>query len=108
MSAPTRILSTGVTVMVVCGIATVAVALLAGFERVNDMMLLVSSVLLFGPVLAVLAHLAFTRTLDRSQKRLWLRQLTGPRALVAWSEYLTCEDLSETAIRLDESQDPRT
>lgn len=70
---------------------------LSGFEEPNDVLLLLSSGLLLVAVVAVFAHLGATRLVEPALKRVWFQQLVGRRALSAWAEYLTCEDLRATA-----------
>jgi hypothetical protein len=88
-----------VTVLSICAMAALVLTALFGFEEPNDTLMLLSSGLLLTAIAAVFAHLGFTRSLNRSQKRIWFRQLTGRRAVRAWSEYLTCDDLRAAAIR---------
>src|SRR5947208_2062673 len=82
-----------VTALFVCAIAGLAITSLVGFEEPNDVLLILSSSLLLIGVLIVFAHLLLTRLLDRWQKRRWFHQLTGRKAVSAWSEYLSCDDL---------------
>ena len=89
-----------VTVLFVCGMAGLALTAVFGFEEPDNTLLLLSSSLLLTAIVAVCAHLRFTQVLNPSQKRVWFHQLTGPRALWAWAEYLTCDDLRAAAIRL--------
>jgi hypothetical protein len=96
-----------VTALVVCGMAGLLLMALFGFEEPNRALLLLSSGLLTTAVVAVFVHLAANRVLNGSQKRIWLRQLTGRRALFAWAEYLTCEDLRAAAHRLSERTSTR-
>lgn len=91
-----------VTVLFLCGMAGLVLTAVFSFEEPNDMLLLLSSGLLVTAVLAVFVHLGANRRLTRSQKRMWLRQLTGRRALSAWAEYLTCDDLRGATIRFAE------
>jgi hypothetical protein len=96
-----------VTVLFVCAMAGLVLTALFGFEEPNNTLVLLSSGLLFTATLAVFAHLGVTRVLTRSQKRIWLNQLTGRRAIWAWREYLTCDDLRAAAIRFAEQASGR-
>jgi hypothetical protein len=91
-----------VTVLFVSAMAALALAALFGFEEPNDTLLLLSSGLLVAAIVAVFAHLSLTRILSRAQKRIWFHQLAGPRAVWAFAEYLTCENLRTAAIRFAE------
>ena len=82
-----------VVVLLVCAMTGLVLTAVFGFEEPNTTLLLVSSGSLVTAVLAVFGHLALNRVLDRSQKRMWLTQLTGRRAMFAWAEYLACDDL---------------
>jgi hypothetical protein len=96
-----------VTALFVCALAGFALTVLFGFEEPNNTLLLVSSGLLLSAILAVFAHLGVTRILSRAEKRRWLNQLTGRRAVWAWGEYLTCDDLRAAAIRFEEEATAR-
>jgi len=96
-----------VTVLFVCAMAGLVLTAVFGFEQPNNTLLLLSSGLLLTAIVAVFAHLGLTRVLNRSQKRLWFHQLTGRRAVWAWAEYLTCDDLRAAAMRSAEDAFPR-
>jgi hypothetical protein len=76
-----------------------ALTVLFGFEEPNTALLVLSSTLLLAAIVAVFVHLTVNRVLNREQKRIWLHQLTGRRAVSAWAEYLTCDDLPAAATR---------
>jgi hypothetical protein len=82
------------------GLAGLVVTVLVGFEEPDDTLLHLSSVAVVLPVLAAFVHLGLTRELTGDEKRAWLRELTGRRAVWAWSSYLTCADRREAAERL--------
>jgi hypothetical protein len=82
------------------GAAALAVTVLLGFEEPNGLLLLIASILLFAAPVTMLTHLAMTNELTREEKRIWLRALTGRRALAACSIYLTCGDRREAIRRL--------
>jgi O-antigen/teichoic acid export membrane protein len=96
-----------VTVLSICAVVGLVLTALFGFEEPNDTLLLLSSGLLLTAVAAVFVHLGFTRSLNRSQKRMWLHHLTGRRAVRAWAEYLSCDDLRDAAIRFGEEPSVR-
>ena len=77
-----------------------AVTAMVGFEEPNHTLLLTSFVLMFAAPVAVLVHLTVTGELTPREKRIWIRQLSGPRAARAFSAYLTSNDRSATAERL--------
>jgi hypothetical protein len=59
--------------------------------------LLTSFVLMLAAPVAMLVHLTVTRELTPREKRIWIRQLAGPRAARAFSAYLTSHDRGATA-----------
>lgn len=79
------------------GMAGLAVMVIVGFEEPNNTLLLFSSVLIFAAPIAILAHLSVTKELTRQEKRIWIRELTGPRAPWVFTAYLTCHDRRATA-----------
>lgn len=87
-------------VLSVVGMVGLAVTGVVGFEEPNNTLLLISLVLMFAAPLAMLVHLTGTRELTSREKRIWVRQLVGPRAARAFSAYLTSHDRSATAERL--------
>jgi len=89
-------------VLSVFGIAGLGLTALVGFERPNTMLLLVSSALVLAAPVAMLVHLAVTRELTRAEKRIWIRELTGPRAPWVFSDYVACDDRPAAASRLVE------
>jgi hypothetical protein len=95
------------TVLFVCAMAGLLLTALFGFEEPNNILLLLSSGLLLTAIAAVFIHLAVNRQLTRSQKHIWLRHLTGRRALFAWTEYLTCNDLPAAARQFSEGMSAR-
>jgi len=97
-------LRTLVTVLFVFAMAGLVLAVVLGFEEPNNTLLLLSSGLLLTVIVAVFAHLGVTEELNRSEKRIWLAQLTGRKAPLAWSEYLTCDDLRAAAVSFVEEQ----
>jgi hypothetical protein len=82
----------GFVLLTAAGFVALAITVIFGFEEANGMMLLIASLLLFAAPAAVLVQLTFTHDLTSEEKRLWLRALTGRRALQAWSVYLGCSD----------------
>ena len=91
-----------VNVLFICALAGLVLTALLGFEEPNTILLFLSSGLLLMAIVAVFAHLGFTGLISRSEKRVWFHQLTGRRAMWAWGEYLSCEDLHAAAIRFGE------
>ena len=96
-----------VSVLFVCAMAGLVLTVLFGFEEANETLLFLSCGLMLAAIVAVFAHLAATRMLNRAQKRLWLDQLTGRRAASAWAEYLTCDNLRAVAMRFAEEASSR-
>ena len=82
------------------GFAGLVVTVAMGFEEPTPVLLGLSSVALVIPVLGAFAHLALTRELTPQEKRAWLRDLIGPRALWSWSSYLMCSNRREAASTL--------
>jgi hypothetical protein len=86
----------------ILGFAGLVVTVGVGFEEPDHTLLVLSAVALAVPVVGAFVHLAFTRELDAQEKRAWLAELTGSRALWAWSTYLSCGDRREDARKLVE------
>ena len=97
-------LRTLVTVLFVLAMAGLVLLVVLGFEEPNNTLLLLSSSLLLAAIVAVFAHLGVTEELNRSEKRIWLAQLTGRKAPRAWGEYLTCDDLRAAAVSFVQEQ----
>jgi len=81
------------------GLVGLILTLAFGFEAPNMALLLVSAPLAFAAPLAALWHFVATRSLTPSEKRVWVRELTGAEAFSAISEYLTSPDLRASARR---------
>ena len=75
-------------VLGVVGIVVSAMTALVGFEEPSSTLLVASLVLAFAAPVAVLVHLVGTNELRRHKKRIWIRQLIGPRAARAFAVYL--------------------
>jgi hypothetical protein len=90
----------GLAVLSIVGMVGLAVTAVVGFEEPNDTLLLTSFVLMFAAPVATLVHLTGTSELTPLEKRIWIRQLAGPRAARAFSAYLTSHDRSATVERL--------
>jgi hypothetical protein len=101
---PVGLLRAFVTVLCLCSIVGLVLTVVFSFEEPNAPLLLGSAVLLLTAAISVLAHVAFTRVLSRSQKRVWLRLLTGRRAVYAWREYLCSDDLGAAAVRIEDAR----
>jgi hypothetical protein len=82
------------------GLVGSAVTAIVGFEEPSTALLLASLVLTFAAPVAILVHLIGTSELTVHDKRIWIRQLAGPRAARAFSAYMTSHDRSATAERL--------
>jgi len=80
-----------------CGVTGLVLTCGLGFETPNTALFAMSSVLTLAVPLAMLWHLAATRALTSSEKRIWLRELTGTEAWSAMSEYMSSPDLSASA-----------
>ena len=87
-------------VLSVLGMAGLAVTAIVGFEEPNNTLLLFSFVVIFAAPVAMLVHLTVTRELTPREKRIWIRQLAGPRGPRVLSAYLTSHDRRATAERL--------
>ena len=81
------------------GMAVLILALTLGFETPSTPLLLVSAMLTFAAPLAALWHFVATRALTPDEKRIWLRELTGPDVFSAISEYMGSSDLRASAQR---------
>ena len=91
---------TALAVMSLLGFVLLGLTAFVGFEEPNSTLLLTSLALVFATPVAMLAHLVRTKELTRSEKRIWIRELAGPRFARTFSEYLTSPNRSETAERL--------
>jgi peptidoglycan/LPS O-acetylase OafA/YrhL len=87
-------------VLSLAGMVLLAVTAVVGFEEPNSTLFLTSLALVLAAPAAMLVHLAATRQLTGSEKRIWIRELAGPRAARSFSAYLTSHDRSATAGRL--------
>ena len=81
------------------GFVGLVLTFVLGFETPNTALLATSGALLLAAPLAVLWHVAATRTLTTAEKRLWMRELTGAEVWSAMSEYMTSPDLRASARR---------
>ena len=79
------------------GLDCFVVAVAIGFEEPNGALLLLSIPLLLCTPVGVLAHVCLTRELDKKQRRVWLRALTGRRWLWTFPEYLSSPDRATAA-----------
>ena len=98
------LLRTLVAVLFVFAMASLVLLVVLGFEEPNNTLLLLSFSLLLTAIVAVFAHLGVTEELNRPEKRIWLAQLAGRKAPLAWSKYLTCDDLRATAVSFAEER----
>lgn len=89
-------------VLSVVGMTGLAMTVLIGFEEPNNTLLLFSTILALAAPAAMLVHLSVTKELTRQEKRIWIQELTGPRAPWVFSEYLTCHDRRAIAERFVE------
>ena len=90
------------TVASLLGLGILAMTLMIGFEEANSTLLLVSAVLIFSTPVALLVHLALTREMTPQEKRIWIQELTGPRAPSVFTRYLTADDRRAAAMTLAE------
>ena len=68
-----------------------------GFEEPNTALLIFSCTLALTAPVAVVVHLVMTRELTGEEKRLWIRELLGPRMASALSAYAKCTDRRSAA-----------
>lgn len=90
----------GLSLAGVGGLVVLAAAMLVGFEEMGTSMLIISVVLMLSAPVGVLLHLWLTNDLTREQKAAWRRELSGPRAATALSEYVVTEDRAAAAERM--------
>jgi hypothetical protein len=81
------------------GLAGLVLTFVLGFETPNTALLATSGALTFAAPLTVLWHLGAARTLTTTEKRIWIRELTGAAAWPAISEYMTSSDLRASVRR---------
>ena len=107
-AADSRVLLRALVItLFVCSMAGLVLTMVFSFEEPNNALLLGSSTLLLMAIVSVFAHVALTGTLNRSQKRTWLRLLTGRKAVRAWAEYLSSDDPRAAAARLRNEESVR-
>jgi ABC-type multidrug transport system permease subunit len=85
----------------VAGFAGLMLTGLTGFEEPNEVLLLVSTVLLVAAPAAVLLHLSLTTELTRDEKHAWMRAFASSRIASAFSTYITSPDRREAMRRLE-------
>jgi hypothetical protein len=73
-----------------------------GFEEPSGLLLLFAGLLALATPMAVLLHLTFSKELTWPEKRVWLHELSGPRAFRTLSAYLTSRDRRADTRRLVE------
>jgi hypothetical protein len=83
----------------VLGVVTLALMTFLAFEEPNEALLTLSSALVVAVPAGLLVHLSLTRGLTRAEKRMWIRELTGPRVASALSDYITATDRRATLLR---------
>src|SRR5258706_9318822 len=94
------------TALSVVGLAGLIITPLAAFEEPASGLLLVSSILALAAPIATLVHLSVTTELTPDEKRIWMRQLAGPRAPRVFSMYLTSDDRRVAAARFAPGTSP--
>ena len=72
----------------VCGIALLLLTLLIGFESANAPMLWTAAGAMCAAPLLTLVHLHLRGDLSLSQRRRWMKALTGNKAPRAFGDYL--------------------
>ena len=80
------------------GVVGLLLTLVLGFETPNATLLAVSA-LVFAAPLAALWHFVTTRSLTPTEKRIWMRELTGADVFSALSEYMRSTNLRASAER---------
>jgi hypothetical protein len=91
------------------GLVGLVLTCVLAFETPNMALFSLSGALTFAVPLALLWHFAATRALTTAEKRVWIRELTGPAVWSAISEYITSPDLRASArTRADEAAARRT
>ena len=86
-------------VLTMAGIAGLVVTLMLGFEEPHTPMLWVSGAMMLAAPIAALVHLGVTRGLTNDEKLIWLKEFRSSEVLSALSEYLSSQNLSESANR---------
>jgi hypothetical protein len=97
--AISRSLGTWLASTLVLGFVTLVLMTFLAFEKPNEPLLILSSALVLAAPAGLLGHLSLTRELTRPEKRMWIRELTGPRAAAALSDYITATDRRATILR---------
>jgi hypothetical protein len=82
------------------GLVVLAAAMLVGFEEMGTGILVLAVALMLSAPVGVLLHLWLTNDLTREQKAAWRRELSGPRAAIALSDYIVTEDRAAGAEKL--------
>jgi hypothetical protein len=86
------------------GLAGMLIVGATGFEEPAGGLLVSSLLLALATPAAMLLHLAFTKELTWPEKRMWLQELAGSRALRVFAAYLTCADRRAFTRRLVETR----
>ena len=84
----------------VMGCTLLAVILAIGFEETSSEALLVPTLMMAALPTALLGHLMTTSHLTIEDKKVWLRELAGPRFPWALGAYLRCRNRSALARRM--------
>ena len=81
------------------GMSGVLLTFWFGFEEPNVWLAALSAAMLMAAPLAVVLHLACTRTLSPAERRVWWHDLASGEVWSALSEYLSSANLSASAQR---------
>ena len=81
------------------GMSGVLLTFWFGFEEPNVWLAALSATMVMAAPIAVVLHLAFTRTLSPSERRAWWNDLASGEVWSALSEYLSSANLSASAQR---------
>lgn len=95
-----------IAVLLALGLAALVLNAVLAFEEPNNWLLFSAVLFLFSPVVAVFAHVAFSRTLTTSERRTWFGRLASRHCMWALSAYFSCSDLRAGAATLSRARDP--
>src|SRR5437660_5191855 len=86
-------------VLTTVGIVGLFMTTMLSFEEPNTLMLFVSGALALAAPITALVHLGLTRGLTDDEKKIWVKEFRSAQVWSALSEYLSSNNLSESAKR---------
>jgi hypothetical protein len=85
--------------LTIVGVVGIAWVTFLGFEEPHTPVLLLATAMMLIAPIGALAHLGLTRKLTDNEKRIWLTEFASSEMWSALSEYLSSDNLSDSAKR---------